>query len=466
MIERKKIDLSEERRILSHMITSTSFLINIQNIARPDLFQSSFSRTIASWVWEYFDYTSEAPKRTIEEIYLKKKKDIRNEDDIELIQEFLQNLSSDWERSKVYNVPYTVKNAIDFFKLRSLDALKEKLEGCVHNNDPISGERFISEYRKIERMIGRGIDILEDKIAIIQAFSHEYEFLFSYQGAFGRSIGPFMRGDFFAIMGAMKRGKTHYLWHTGYRAMLNGLRVLFISLEMSEQQMLRRMWQTMVGQPIDNSMIKIPYFDDSRKLKEIKFKERKVNAIDLSEIEGKQRFYRQIVRTGDIRLVTYPSYGASVKDIETELINLEYYENFVPDVVVVDYADLLRPISERMDYRHQIDSTWKSLRGMAQERSILVVTGSQTGRRGMERDVKAVDIAEDYRKLAHVTKMISLNQNDSERDDGVMRIETVVQREGRTASGQVVVLQCYDIGKAYLDSCMKDEVDMKRYEKK
>lgn len=468
MFNRQKIDLSEERRILSYMITSTHFLKKIKDIAKPNLFQSSFSRTVAQWIWEYYDYTKEAPEKSIEDIYLKKEKEIRSEEEKELIFKFLQKLNTDWQKMQIKNVEYTTKNALDYFKLRSLEQLQYNLEDCVKNHDAGLGEKLISEYRRVEHIFGKGVDLLRDRSAIAQAFNKESEYLFSYPGQLGECISPFMRGDFFAIMGAMKRGKTHYLWYTAYRALMIGFKVLFISLEMNEQQMLRRMWQTMVGQPVKNQPIKMPYFCEGgkRELLKIEQKTKQIRAIDLSKIAEKQKFYRKSLRTGELKLINYPSYGVSVKDIEQELANLEYYENYIPDVLVIDYADILRPINERVDYRHQLDTTWKALRGIAQEKSILVVTGSQTGRQGMKRDVDATDVAEDVRKLAHVTKMISLNQNELEKEDGVMRIKVVVQREGKQFGDQIIVLQCYDIGRPYIDSRKSNEVDLTRYKLK
>jgi replicative DNA helicase len=457
MIERQKIDLSEERRILSHMITNTEFLHNLKNIATPKLFQSTFSKIIAEWIWEYFEFTDQAPGKAIQEIYHKKKKDIRNDDDIEIVTEFLTNLSKDWEKSEIHNVPYTTKNAIEFFKLRSLERLKNRLNDSIENNDSANGERLISEYKKLERPKGRGIDLLNDTQSIINAFSREHEFLFTYPGDLGKYLAPFMRGDFFAIIGEEKKGKSHYLWYTAYRALLMGLKVAFISCEMSEEQMLRRMWTGMVGQPLERQEVNMPYFKENEKGEyDIEFRKKLYDGINPTEIKQRQDFYKTHIRTGEMKLVIYPMDSATVQDIETELINWEYYENFIPDVLVIDYADILRPENTRLENRHQLNSIWKSMRGLAQDRNIVVVTGSQVNAEGK--------VAEDRRKLGHVTNMIKLVQNDREYEDGIMNIETVVRREGRTLKNKIVVLQSYEIGRPYLDSKIRRDVNMNKYE--
>ncbi|MFX0132970.1 MAG: hypothetical protein ACFFDN_04920, partial [Candidatus Hodarchaeota archaeon] len=154
MIQRTKIELSEERRILSLMITSTPFLTNLRNIAEPRLFKSLYSRIIADWVWEFFEHTKESPGKAIEEIYVKNKHTIRGEEENDLIAEFLKRLSSDWDELDIKNIKYTVKNAVEYFKLRSIEEFKESLELAITNKDIEHGESLIANYRKIDKQEG------------------------------------------------------------------------------------------------------------------------------------------------------------------------------------------------------------------------------------------------------------------------------------------------------------------------
>jgi hypothetical protein len=139
-----------------------------------------------------------------------------------------------------------------------------------------------------------------------------------------------------------------------------------------------------------------------------------------------------------------------------------YYEKFVPDVIIIDYADIIAPTKGfRGEYRHQIDDIWKRLRRMAQERNALVATVSQSDRAGFFEDVTEVHVAEDIRKLAHVTCMLGLSQKKEEKDLGIMRVGQIAIREGKSVTDQAVVLYSYDIGRAVLDSRFKSEVDLK-----
>lgn len=467
MITKQTIDLSEERRLLTQLIVSTPLLIQLKDILEARLFESPFSRTIVTWILEYFEHTQQAPGKTIEEIYLRKQREIQDDETRELIAEFLRRLSQEWENNQVNNVPYALKNAIDFLKVRSLDCLKTELDQCVQNNDPKTGESVIGNYKKVERLTGSGVSILTDSKAIVRAFNYEEEHLFKFPGDLGQSIGYFSRGDFLGWLGAPKKGKTHYLWLTAHYALLAGLKTAMISLEMTEPQMLRMIWTGIRGQPVKTKNVLMPYFAAGLNDKDdIKLKEERINGVDLEKIPDFQKFYKTQLRGGDLRLLTFPATGTTFQHIRNELNNLEYYENWIPDAIIIDYADLLEPENKKQEHRHGLDSIWRALRGYAQEKYLFMATASQAGRKGLEHDIKSGDISEDVRKVAHVTKMLMLNQTEKEYEDGIIRIKTGVQREGKRNTQQIIVLQAFDIGRPYLDSRVKSRVNYGKYEEK
>ena len=465
MIKRKKIEVGEERRILSQMIVSTPYLSSLKGIAEPYLFKSPYSNTVANWIWEYFDFTGEAPVKGIEEIYLKNQHTIQDEEENELIGEFLTKLSEDWEKNKIKNVKYSVKNAIEFFKLRSLEVLKREIDEAVQSKNAKHGERVVADYKRVEKLKGHGVNFLKDAGAIKSAFQMDNEVLFSYPKELGYAMGPFVRGDFFAWMGSAKKGKSWMLMYTAVRAVLMSMKTVFISLEMNESPVIRRLWKGFTGVPDKKGSIEIPVFREGGKDNKFKVvKEvRKKKGVDLENIESLQRKYEKASRGGELRLQTYPSDSVTVKDIEDYLTNLEYYEGFIPDVIVIDYADNLLAENTRIETRHQINSIWKSLRGIAQARECLLVTATQTNDAGGDKDSGMGNVAEDKRKLTHITKMAILNQNELEVDSGVMRVKLAAQREERSFTKELVLLQGLGIGRPYLDCKLLDNVDMERF---
>ena len=152
-------------------------------------------------------------------------------------------------------------------------------------------------------------------------------------------------------------------------------------------------------------------------------------------------------------MATYPTGAHSCKDLRALLNSLELYENWVPEVVVADYADIARSDGGEKDERHRLNSIWQAYRGLAQEKGIALFTASQSGRTTMKgKDAKEFDIGEDMRKVAHVTKLITINAKDAEKEKGIYRIACRITREGKQTFDQAVVASCLAIGRPHLDS--------------
>ena len=209
-IKRTRVELSEERRILAHMITSTPVLTKLKGIGEARLFESPFARTVATWVWEFYGIASEAPGKAMEDIFRRKSGEL-DEDVRELVGEFLQNLSAEWESSQPTSVEYAFDTAKLYFQLRGLHRLKEQIQGAIDDNNPAQGAKAVGDYRNPERAEGKSVNLLLEHRAIQQAFRDDDEILFTLGGDLGRVVGPFIRGDFPALMAPPKRGKTWWM---------------------------------------------------------------------------------------------------------------------------------------------------------------------------------------------------------------------------------------------------------------
>jgi len=197
-MKRTKIDLSEEKQIITHMITNQSFLRQMSGIAKSQYFKTSYARIISSWIWDYWDKTETAPGKDIQDLYVRNKSKIPDEDDLELVADFLKHLSDEYENQILNNVTYAVQNAVTYFKLRSLEFLKDKIENSILEKQPQFAEKAVAEYTRVEKPRGSGIDLFRDTADIIEAFDNEEEYLFSYPGEWGtgKSDWAFYAGGF------------------------------------------------------------------------------------------------------------------------------------------------------------------------------------------------------------------------------------------------------------------------------
>ena len=449
-----KIDTEAEGQIVTGMIVDDKFIKHIQTIYHGNLLESPYAKTIAGWCTNYFKKYESAPGSSIQEIY-NSNKDTLDETQSDLIETFLSNLSEKYEE-KNFNSEYALDAAESYFKTRSLLMLKDKISTAVINKDTETAEALIGGYTRVARPSSKGIDILRDREAIREAHMEQEDQLFALPGALGKMLKPFCRGDFISFAGPAGRGKTWWLMESGVRAMLKGLKVLFISMEMTQNQMIRRFYQNILGETKDkpSEPILIPYLDESN---EVCFKHTEKKGVSIAAASKKAKAIDKMIKSGQFKLICFPANSASVSDIKLHLDNMEHYDDFVPDVIISDYADITAPDYHIADHRQKIDNVWLGYRGLAQEKHCCVITATHTNKATFSRDIEQGDATEDIRKMNHVTCMIGLNQKVEDKENGIMRLKILKQRhEGFSLKSEVVVLYQFAIGKPYLNSYIKN----------
>ena len=460
----RKIKADSERKIIINMIMSTEFLREIHASVDLRHFKSSYARTVAAWVLEYYEAYEAAPEKQITDIYVEKKKYIDVEEDTGIIGRMLKSLS---DESVTKNVTYTADSAIKYLKRRSLELLMEDIQNRLDTDQIHEAEKSIATYIKVDRVQVNTIDVFDDIDAISGAFNFESEVMFRLPGVLGEVIGTFDRGDFISYLAFAKRGKSYALNYAQESALAAGLNVVTFSLEMTERQNLRREWMSYTGRPKKSMTVRVPYFEDMggdapwQIMYDTEYREGFPK--DLQGIKDLRDATRKFYRSGSHKLIVLPSRSATVKDLDTHLTNLELYEDFIPDIVIVDYADYLSADDAGNEYRHKIDQIWAALRGLALVRNICVITASQSNRFSANADLTEESVAEDIRKIAHATKMIGINQTKEEKLKQIYRYQVLAVREGGTASfDEVLALACLDAGRFVVDSRLVKECD---YEK-
>lgn len=457
---RRKVSTKEEQDLITGMIVSDRFLQHITPIMRPELLQNQYAVTVARWCESFYQQYSKAPFATIQDIFASE----RDEMDPALADQvalFLEKLSERYvseEDVRGFNADYHIDNAEAYLKRQSLIAHADKVQGFLARGLILEAEAEVSTYKRVERPVGEGISLFDDKDAIIDAFAEDTdEELFCFPGDLGKSVGIFCRDDLVAVAGPAKRGKSWWLIWIAVLAITNKLNVVFFSLEMTERQMIRRIYQLLLGETKrpQEDPISVPEFDSDGRIVVRDVMKKGANSHGALK---KKKALKRLIGRAKFKLIGVPAYSMSVRQMEAHLDNMEHFDGFVPDVIVCDYADILRPES-KADHRNQIDESWRALRALAQTRHCLVVTGTHSGRVTFTRDIGQGDISEDIRKINHVACMIGLNEDRQDREAGCTRVSVLAQRHEAVGS-EVTVLRCLDIGKPYLDS--KFSVNVRR----
>jgi hypothetical protein len=428
-------------------------------IIRPNYFKLGYSKVIYKWIKEYWEAYSCAPKKYITNIYKQKyallKEDSDENDEIKL---FLTNLSKKYEEySDNNNIKPLIDEAENYLGIRSGEVLKEQIEDALLSNDKKKLETVIANYKRVEKPTGEGIDLLHDHTKILEALTKEHNEIIVFPGAVGKIIPPICRGDFMSFFGPAKRGKSFWLWYTAEVAMGQGCKVIYIPLEMNDTAIIKRSWPSITGKPLFNRIVHSAHFEEDGEKFSIIQDEKEMEGFNLESIEDMQKKLRRLYRKGRIKII--PMVGATCKKIESICDNLYYYENFVPDAIVIDYADYMETEGKYTDNRDKINKIWKGVRDFGNERNIAMITASHTEKKTFNEDIKTSQASEDIRKINHVTLAVSLNATDKENENNIIRLGMMEIREGRHISDQAVVLQCLDLGRPCIDSKMKKEVN-------
>jgi len=508
-----------ERKIIIGIITSTEFLQEIQNIWNTQLLESQMAKRIATWVMEYFEKYNKAPGKDIEGVYYQKLKEGLPQDIAEEIEEdILPSLSEQYEDESL-NLDYLLDQTRTYFKEKHLLRLSDEIRGLIDGGELLEAEKAACDYKPLANESGMDLDLSTPTALkrVEKAFKEASQPLIRYPRQLGDFWNSqLVRGSLVALMASEKRGKTFWLLDMSIRACQQRAKVVFFQAgDMTEGQQLRRLciyltkksdnkkYSGKMHQPvrdcIRNQMntcdreereCDFGVFEDKTEeqiRKETTLDELKQQLKDnqdyipchhCKEYEHKNwgAVWIENVDTGKpltseeaqdavetffinnkrrFKLSSHANGTLSVKQIKALLDVWEKQDDFTPDVIVVDYADLLTS-DGRMEFRHQQNEIWKGLRNLSQERHCLVVTATQADAKSYEQNrLKLSNFSEDKRKYAHVTAMYGLNQDtkDREKKIGIMRINEIVIREGDFSnSNEVTVLQKLERGRPFLSS--------------
>ena len=175
-----------------------------------------------------------------------------------------------------------------------------------------------------------------------------------------RLFGGMNRGELNIFAGGSGAGKSLFLANLGVNWALQGLNVVYLTLELSEE---------LVSMRVDSMITEIPSKEIFRQIDEV---EMRVKVI------GK--------KSGTYQVKYMPS-GKTANDIRSYLKEYEIKLGRKVDVLLVDYLDLLMPISKRISAENLFVKdkyVSEELRNLAVEKNCIFVTASQLNRGAVE----------------------------------------------------------------------------------
>lgn len=459
-------DGEQEAEILAAVITDPVVLARVASRWDGSLFASPTANTVAKLCVDYHGKCRQAPGKgigTLVRDWAESEKP--SEEAISQVERLLAALLAHRNGGKL-NQDYLVDLAARYFDRVKLSRLVEQVQADVEAGRTDKGCERVAGFSRVQLGVGAGLKFPQDDALFQTVLSRERKApLIEYEGALEHFFGDRLGRDcFVAFMAPEKGGKSYWLLDVAYRAMEQRCRVLWVDTgDMTESQVWERFsvrmtchpfraeqWPCVVKYPIK---LMRPKGEGEAQVQHGKKTFDKA-LTPKQAMEARRKLYQSIRSEKNfLRISCHPSGTISVPGIRAVIRSWEL-EGWLPDVCVVDYADLLSPINSKHDRRDQINDSWAALRGLSQELHILVLTATQVKREGYNRLIRLEHTSDDKRKAAHVTGLIGVNATDEERAAGVSRLNWVVRRSGAHDSRKcVTVAGCLGLAQPAVLSC-------------
>ena len=390
-----------EKKVMQALLVDSAWAEQMSEVLEPRYFDLKYLHYLSDRYLNYARKYKAYP--TLQLLVAIVKDELKQGNDVALREQVIEFLKSMKLAPDMGDLPLVKEKALDFCRRQ---ALKRALEKTV---ELIETEKYEAIVDTIKHAVsagttsGLGHDLFEDvearyvtlKRSTISTGIPELDTQKVFNGGSGR-------GELHVVIAPTGVGKSHFLTMIGANAMRAGKNVLYFTFELSEAK---------VGIRFDSN------FTD----------------IDSNEIYEQKDVVSEFYATnqlGRLKVKYFPTNSPTINTLRAHIEKLAL-RGFVPDVVLVDYADIMRSSRQYDSPRHELKLLYEELRAFAEERNVALWTASQSNREGST--VEVVDMnnmSESYAKAFIADVIVTLSRKASERAGGFGRLYVAKNRNG------------------------------------
>jgi replicative DNA helicase len=386
--------ISFQTKVISALLTDKPFLQNVSDIITDEYFNNTAHKWIVEEVIKYYDKYHTNPTMDVLKVEMKR---VNNE----ILQlSIKEQLKEAYRSSDESDLTYIKEEFTNFCK-------NQQLKSALLNSVDLLNA---GDYDSIRTLVDNALRAGQDK-----NIGHEYDkdvesrfneddrnpvptpwetFNSMMQGGLGG-------GDLGLIFGNPGGGKSWCLVALGAYAVQLGYNVIHYTLELGE---------TYVGRRYDSYFTNIPVDKVIKHRNEVE--------ISLTDLPGKL-----IVRE-------YPMGRTSISTIESHIkkcVDLD----FKPDLIIIDYIDLLSSKKTNRERKDEIDDIYTSTKGLARELKLPIWSVSQVNRAGAKDNIIEGDkAAGSYDKIMIADVAISLSRQKKDKVNQTGRFHFMKNRYG------------------------------------
>ena len=380
---------------IASLMKNQTFLEQIHDILDEKHYDSDSLKWIVKECKKYYD---EYRKCITLDVFKVKTSEVEN--DI-LKTSIVENLKEVFRHLESPDLDFIEDKALDFFKNQTLkNAIIQSVDIMESKGDFEQIKRLVDDALNAgtERNIGHEyIEHIEDRYSETarETVPTGWDVIDDLtQGGLGG-------GELGVIVAPAGVGKTWVLAAIGANSMKRGRHIVHYSLELNEAYVGLRYDSIFTG--IANQNLKYHKDDVQNEMEKLK---------------------------GDLVIKYYPTKSASVNTLSAHLKRITTLGTEV-DMVVVDYADILKDTGGSKEVRHALGNIYEDLRGLAGEFQIPVWTASQANRSALDEDViEATKVSESYQKIMTADFVMSLSRKVEDKIGNTGRFHVIKNRFG------------------------------------
>lgn len=349
-----------DHMVLARLLTDDTYTRKVLPFMKPEFFLDHTDRAVFATIDSYFKAYNKIPSKEAITIDIQKIKGLSDNQYTESV-EVIQSL----EKDAVTDLDWIVDKTEQFCKDKAVyNAIMESikiLDDEKANNSSISG--ILEEALAVCFDTEIGLDFIED-ISQRYDFYHTHEKRIPFKIKYFNKItkGGLLPKTLTVLLAGTGVGKTLAMCDMSAGFMMDGLNVLYITAEMSEERIAER---------IDANLMNVT-IDELRLLPKDAFEKK------AARIKSKTK--------GRLIIKEYPTSTASAANFRHLLHELRLKKNFVPDVIFVDYINIcasyrLKNNSNANSYT-VIKAIAEEFRGLAVEFNVPLITATQVNRAG------------------------------------------------------------------------------------
>ena len=421
-------------KVITSLLVDKSFLQQISDILSPKYFESDANNWIVDTILDYQKEYNASPTLEVMKVKLEKV-----EHDV-LKDQVVAHLKDAWKYTDSTDLEYIKDQAMDFCKNQEI---KKAILGSV---ELLKHGQYEEIKATVDNALKAGADknIGHDYMTDIDArYTEAVRFVQETPWEVINELtdGGLGKGELGVMVAPAGIGKSWALMNVGAHLVKKGKTVVHYTLELNEAYVGLRYDSVITG--IANQNLKHYQEDIKDQLSKLK---------------------------GELIIKHYPTKSVSVMGIRAHVEKC-IMQDKKPDVIIVDYADLLR--GHGQEKRHELEGIYEDLRGMAGEYEIPVWTASQANRSALEEDViDASKVSESYGKVMVADFILSLSRKVQDKLAGTGRWHVIKNRFGpdgitlpskmNTSNGQFNIYTDTSVGGRDTQKQMDNGNDMAR----